>query len=59
MTEERLCVTVAEAAAMIGIGLSKAYEMAMAGTLPSIKLGRRRMVPLSRLREWVDKEAGE
>jgi excisionase family DNA binding protein len=35
-----LCISVEEAAAMLGIGRSKAYEAARAGRLPVVRWGR-------------------
>ena len=42
--KQRLTVNVAEAANMLGIGRSLAYEMARDGRLPTVKLGARRYV---------------
>lgn len=37
--------TVAEAAGVLGIGLSLAYEMVRTGRIPSLKLGGRWLIP--------------
>lgn len=42
----RLLVSVPEAARLLGVGTSLAWEMARDGRLPTIRLGRRRLVPL-------------
>ena len=39
-------MTVPEAAKVLGIGLSIAYEAARTGELPTIKIGKRILVPL-------------
>lgn len=38
---QRTTLTVTEAAAVLGIGRSTAYRMALAGDLPTVRLGRR------------------
>lgn len=49
MVTERLTLTIAEAAAMLGISRNLAYELARRGELPGIiKLGQKRLV-VSRL----------
>lgn len=42
--KQRLTVSVAEAADLLGIGRSLAYEMARDGRLPTVKPGARRYV---------------
>ncbi len=42
---ERLALTVSEAGALIGISRALAYELVARGELPSIRLGRRLVVP--------------
>lgn len=46
---ERMTVTVKEAADLLGVSRSLAYEMVAAGTLPSLRLGRRIVVPRAAL----------
>ncbi len=45
MTENRLVLTVEEAAGLLRISRGLAYEMVRTGRLPSIRLGRRIVVP--------------
>ena len=42
---DRLVLTIAEAAEVLGISRAFAYELAARGELPVIRLGRRRLVP--------------
>ena len=42
---ERLVLTVAEAASLLGISRSFAYEAAANGDIPTIRIGRRILVP--------------
>jgi excisionase family DNA binding protein len=43
--EKRLCITVPEAAEMLGISRNFAYELVKRGELPSIKFGKRKLIP--------------
>jgi excisionase family DNA binding protein len=47
---ERLTISVPEAGALLGIGRNSAYEAAKRRELPTIKFGRRLLVPLAALR---------
>jgi len=46
---ERGAVTVEQAAALLGIGRTTAYDAARTGELPTVKLGRRIIVPIPAL----------
>jgi excisionase family DNA binding protein len=50
---ERLTLTVEEAAAMLGISRAGAYEAVQRGEIPSIKIGRRILVPRIALNKLV------
>ena len=52
-TEKRTC-SVEEAAEIVGISRSKAYECVRDGTLPSIRFGRRIVVPVGALLHMLD-----
>ena len=56
---ERLLLKPAEAADAIGVSRSRAYELIADGTLPSIRLGSSVRVPVSALREWIDRRVAE
>jgi len=61
MDEQRLTVTVEEAARLLGISRGLAYEMARLGKLPTIRFGRRLLVPrraLLRLLEGTGATSG-
>ena len=49
-TDKRLVVTVEEAAGLLGISRGLAYEGVRQGTIPSVRIGRRLLVPLEALR---------
>ena len=54
MDHERLTITVAEAAEIIGISPAHAYELIRLQRLPAIRLGRRLIVPKKALVEFLD-----
>jgi len=57
---ERGAVSVTEAAHLLGIGRTSAYEAARLGTLPTVRVGARVLVPMAGLLRMLDgsSEAG-
>jgi excisionase family DNA binding protein len=51
--EGRLTVTVEEAASLLGMGRSAAYEAARRGQIPTRRLGRRIVIPVPLLLNWL------
>jgi excisionase family DNA binding protein len=51
--EGRLTVTVDEAATILGLGRSAAYEATRRGEIPSRRLGRRIVIPVPLLLDWL------
>jgi excisionase family DNA binding protein len=51
--ESRLTLKVEEAAEILGISRALAYELVARGELPSLRLGRRIVVPRRALEEMV------
>ena len=43
--DNRLCMSVPEAAKLLGISRNNAYELVKRGELPSIRLGKRKLIP--------------
>ncbi len=56
MKQERLTVTVEEAAAVLGISRAFAYLLVARNELPSLKLGRRVVIPRRALDRLLDVE---
>lgn len=55
--EQRLCVRVAEAAEILGLGSSRVYALVNSGELPSVRLGGRAIrLPLAQLRAMIDEK---
>jgi excisionase family DNA binding protein len=53
---ERLTVTVAQAGIMLGISRTSVYERVRRGEIPTVRLGRRLLVPKARLLAMVEGE---
>ena len=51
---QRKTMTVPEAAKALGIGLSVAYEAARTGELPTVKIGKRILVPVVALERMLE-----
>ena len=51
--EDRITLTVEEVASLLGLGRTAAYEAARRGQIPSRRLGRRVIVPVAALLEWL------
>ena len=54
MDEERLTLTVDEAAKLLGIGRQLAYDRVKTGEIPALKIGRRLLVPRRALEKLLD-----
>jgi excisionase family DNA binding protein len=60
-TNKRMTLTIEEAAEELGISRGKGYDAAKSGEIPTIKIGRRLLVPrvaLDRMLEGVSVAAG-
>ena len=55
---EPLVLTVAEAAALLGVSRAFAYELVARGQLPVLRLGRRIVIPKAALRQMLDAASG-
>jgi excisionase family DNA binding protein len=53
MQVERELLTAREVQQMLGLGLSKVYDMMARGELPTLRIGRLVRVPRSALMEWM------
>ena len=53
MNGEKILLSVDQAAERLSIGRSLCYELVMRGDIPSLKLGSRRLVPVSALELFV------
>lgn len=51
---DKMLVTMSEAAAMLGIGRSKLYELVNTGAIESVRIGRVMRIPVSSLHAFVE-----
>lgn len=56
MDETKLTLTVPQAAEVLGISRVLAYELVARGELPTVRLGRRVVVPRRALERFIDDE---
>ena len=56
-SQERKTLTVEEAAKELGIGRNQAYEAAHKGEIPTVKIGRRILVPRVAFERMLSGEA--
>lgn len=54
-----LSVSVEEAAEIIGVGRTHASELVASGAIASYKEGRRRLVPVSAIRDYVERRTAD
>jgi excisionase family DNA binding protein len=59
MENQRMTVTVEEAATILGVDRNKAYEAARSGEIPTIRIGKRILVPVASLERLLGLEAGQ
>ena len=55
---EKLTLSVAEAAQLLGISAATAYELTHRADFPAFRIGNRTLVSRRLLEKWVDREAG-
>jgi excisionase family DNA binding protein len=56
---ERVCITPAEAAEMLGISRAALYRVMRGADFPLIRVGRSPRIPIAALHRWVDSQLGE
>jgi excisionase family DNA binding protein len=52
--DERLVLTVREVAELLGLSLNGAYEACWSGEIPSVKIGKSRLIPKAKLLALLD-----
>ena len=55
MVDNRLCITVPEAAAMLGVSRNFGYELVKRGELPVIRFGKRLLIPRVALERMLER----
>jgi len=59
MNDEKLLLSPEETCEVLGVKRSMLFKLLEAGTIPSIKLGKLRRIPVEGLRSWVQKQVEE
>lgn len=54
-TEDRLAYSIVEAAGVIGVGRTTMYALIDAGSIPTVTVGRRRLVTRRALEDYLDR----
>lgn len=54
LEQDRLTLSIEEAAALLGISRALAYDLVRRGDLPQLRLGRRIVVPRKALEDFID-----
>jgi excisionase family DNA binding protein len=54
---EKMCLSVEEMGEMIGISRSNAYELTRKKGFPSVRLGKRIIIPIVELSKWLARQA--
>ena len=59
MNGEKLTCSVKEMAGMLGIGMNAAYTLANSDGFPAIRIGKKLIISVDGLREWVASNVGQ
>ena len=54
--DHRITLTIEETASLLGLGRTATYEAARRGEIPARRLGRRVVVPVPALLEWLSSD---
>lgn len=55
---EKLTVTVDEMAKIVGVSRPTAYELIHKEGFPTVRIGRRIVIPLDSLKRWLEEQVG-
>jgi excisionase family DNA binding protein len=55
---ERLTLSVAEAASLLGVGRNHLYSLINEGQIPHVRFGRLIKIPREALEDWLKNESG-
>lgn len=53
MAYSKLCMTTNEAAEQLNISKSKLYQLLRENAIPSVRVGRKFLIPIQELKEWL------
>lgn len=55
---EKITYSIQEVAELLGISKSYAYELTRSGVIPSILLGKKRIIPKEYFHNWLNQNMG-
>lgn len=55
---DKLTVTVEEMAEIVGVSRPTAYDLIHKEGFPTVRIGRRIVIPLDSLKRWLEEQAG-
>lgn len=55
---EKLTVTVDEMAKIVGVSRPTAYELIHKEGFPTVRIGRRVVIPINSLKRWLEEQVG-
>lgn len=53
---EKLTVSVAEAASMLGISRNSMYDLTERSGFPVIRVGTRKVIPIAEFKQWISRQ---
>jgi len=59
MSNEKLMLSVSELGKYLGIGRTLAYQLSRSEGFPTLKIGKRVLIPFEGLKNWVNTKAEE
>lgn len=59
MRDEKLVMTVQEAADTMGLGINKMYELVHTKGFPVVTVGRKKLIIRSKFEEWLENNIGQ
>lgn len=59
MFENRITITLKEAAGMLGLSTATMYELVRSEDFPSIRVGKKFLISVEGLRNWVNVRSGK
>lgn len=54
---DRMALSMNEFARVMGISRTKAFQMAKVPGFPTVRLGKRMVVPIEQLRKWLEEQS--
>lgn len=56
---DKLTISATELPRVLGVGRNTAYELVKRSDFPAVRIGRRIVIPIDALKEWLNNHTGE